>query len=327
VHVLLYADRPAGTGGIETHVATLAKELCELGVDVTIGFRRVGRAGPFEVAVARGARLVELTKAEIAAFALRERVDVFHAHSAGAAAWGAREGKAIGLKHVVTLHGPGQSLVSAEGVDRVVAVSDEAAGPFRHLAERLAVIENGVDLERFAPGPARPRRAGEPLRAVYLGRVGPAKKPGILALERAAGCRTDVFVRYVSDWAPQGRPELTDDPARILKEADVVFSTGRGIREAMACGAAACVLGIHWDGLVTPENLDRLRRYNFSGRATRRPPSAAEISRTMHSLASDRRLLAGLKEFGPVAAARLWDAKTQARRTLAVYREVMGGTS
>lgn len=323
MHVLMYADRPAGIGGIETHLAELAAALARLGVEVTVAFKGFRRSGAFEGARSSGVRVVQLDKAALEEYAAKTRVDVLHAHSCGAAEWGVRNAEALGLKLVVTVHGPDQRLPpSLAKVDRVIAVSPETARPLLRLGERVRVIENGIDLERFSPAcKAGPTGRGEPLSAAYLGRVGPAKKPGLLALDSALGARSDVVVRYVSDWAPRGKAEPADDPAPALRQADIVFSTGRGVREAMACGAAACVLGVYWDGLVTPESLERLRSFNFSGRASRRRPTGSEISQAVYGLITDRRRLAALKRFGPAFAARHWDIRRQAELTLRVYEE------
>ncbi len=327
MHILMYADRPAGLGGIETHLAALSKELARLGIEVTVAFNEIRRSGTFDGAKALGVRVAQLERHDLNAFVAGTKVDVFHAHSCGAAEWGIRNAGTLGLSLVVTLHGPDQRLPSSLGmIDKVIAVSDETARPLLHLGERVVVIENGIDLARFAPAKAHnsPRRVDAgPLSAAYLGRVGPAKRLGLEALHKAIGARSDIEIRYVSDWAPHGTPEPTDDPARVLQRMDIVFTTGRGVREAMACGAAACVLGVFWDGLVTPERFDRLRFHNFSGRASRLRPSQSAIAQTVYSLISDRRRLAELQRFGIECAARHWDVRKQAALTLRVYEEVI----
>nr|WP_240898160.1 glycosyltransferase family 4 protein [Agromyces luteolus] len=75
----------------------------------------------------------------------------------------------------------------------IVCVGDELAERMRaalppHLAERVHVVRNGIDTERFQPGDHRRVRAparGEPFRAMFVGRVIPEKGPDVLV--RAAG--------------------------------------------------------------------------------------------------------------------------------------------
>lgn len=78
-------------------------------------------------------------------------------------------------------------------VAAIVCVGDELAERTRaalpaRLAERVRVVRNGIDTERFRPGPS-PRgpqlAAGGPLRAMFVGRVIPEKGPDVLI--RAAG--------------------------------------------------------------------------------------------------------------------------------------------
>lgn len=73
----------------------------------------------------------------------------------------------------------------------VVCVGEELADRTRnalppHLVERVHVVRNGIDTEGFRPSTrAREIAAGEPLRAIFVGRVIPEKGPDVLI--RAAG--------------------------------------------------------------------------------------------------------------------------------------------
>lgn len=319
VRIALYADRPAGFGGVETHMATLAKELAALGHEVRLIFPRIVEAGVFEEAVKLGARLEAHSPAAVERLAARGAFDLLHAHSHRASELAGKISTRYGVPAAVTLHSPEQRLPPARGPRAVIAVSGE-------IAARLALegipherIENGVDLGRFSPSGGRKRVR---LRAVYLGRVSPSKMPGLLALEEALAHRRDIELRYIADWAPGGAARPTAGVEAELREADLVFATGRGVREAMACGAAALVLGTFWDGLVTPGSVERLAWYNFSGRASRERPSAERIAFAARKLLQDRKELQALKAFGTAYARRFWDAREMARRTAAVYRSL-----
>lgn len=320
MHIAMYADRPASFGGIETHVAALAKALLQMGQRVTIAFSRILHPEVFAPAVASGARLLALDKSGVVEFCRRESPDVLHAHSHGACVVAERVSRLFGIPWLATLHGPGQSPVTSSNRPpfAVICVSHEIA---RSLSRRhrVVVIENGVDLARFTPARRKERRSQEPVRALYLGRVGPSKTQGVLALQEALGSRSDVELRFVSTWAPKGLGGPTERVDEALGRADLVFATGRGVREAMACGCAAFVLGAFSDGLVTPDTVDRLAYYNFSGRATRQPPTAKNIAFTVRSLLRAPEERARLSRFGAEHAARAWDVRVAALHTLETY--------
>lgn len=322
MHVLMYADRPASYGGIETHMATLAKELLLLGHRTTLVFSRIDCDGLFSHVRACGATLVAADGRDVERLATERGVDIVHAHSHRASKVALALRRRLRLPVVTTLHSPEQALPPGDArLMPYIAVSREIAAVLSRLDVPHTVIENGVDLQRFSPAPRSPGK--ERVRVVYLGRVSPAKMQGVRALDQALGHRRDVELRYVSDWAPGGAARPASDVEAELQKADLVFSTGRGVREAMACGAAAAVLGVYWDGVVTQENVDRLEWHNFSGRATRRRPTAEQVAFTVRELLANPRRLARLQETGPKLAAARWDAKEMARRTLSVYEKAI----
>lgn len=318
----MYADRPASYGGIETHMATLAKELALLGQRVTLAFSQILHEELFGDATAHGVQLTAADRSQIEELVAAGQVDVLHAHSARASRLAHALQLRYGVLTVTTLHGPGQILPPIHaGRAAVIAVSGEISEGLTRRGIPHTTIENGVDLRRFYPVLSQSGRR-RPLRVVYLGRVSPSKVPGVLALDQALGFRPDVEMRYVANWGPRGRKSPSAAVQVELREADLVFSTGRGVREAMACGAAVAVLGVFWDGLVTPETVDRLGWYNFSGRATRQPPTSDRISVTLRQLLADPRRLAGLKAFGTSHARLRWDARAMAQKTLEIYQNL-----
>lgn len=335
MRVLMYTDRPVGLGGIETHIASLVPPLIEAGCDVAVACRRIDDPRPFAPLLAAGVPVREASAEAVRAWVLSERFDLVHAHSAGAARLAYALHRELGIPVVATVHGPEQRLPLAPGPGvGVICVSGETAAPLRAaFGPRLAVIENGIDLGRFRPPLPRPELASgsfqrrepgrtRPLRAVYVGRVGPAKRPGLQALYQALGSRSDVCLTFVSTWAPDGRARPTDRVEEALKGADLVFATGRGVREAMACGAIACVLGVWWDGLVCPSSVAELAWYNFSGRARREAPTPFRIAVTVRELLQDSRRLAALRQFSLEYARRHFDLRRSVHETLAFYRSV-----
>ncbi len=333
MRILMYADRPATLGGIETHINTLAARLVRRACTVTLAFARITDPRIFADAKEAGARVVEASPRDVATYVTSGAYDLLHAHSFGASRLAARLHRTCGIPIVITLHGPGQGLPVAVGAGmHVIAVSQEIASTLqRACGTRLSVIENGIDLTQFSrtipetnpPGRRSPRSQQRTrLHAVYLGRVGPSKRPGLVALHEALNSRPDVTLRFIANWSPDGDARPSHAVQDSLEGADLVFSTGRGIREAMALGAAACVLGVYWDGLVTPERVDELRWSNFSGRSTRERPTPRAVALTVRELLGTPARLAQLQAFSRSYAHNNFCLSHTVNRTVAVYERL-----
>jgi hypothetical protein len=125
--------------------------------------------------------------------------------------------------------------------------------------ERVSVLLQFVDLEKFRPRPPLPAR---PRRALIL--CNQTKENAYLEAARAAcagaGVSLDVYGLGV------GRP--VERPEELLAEYDVVFSKARTALEAAAVGASVVVYWYRRLGpVVTTAELERLRRDNFGMRA------------------------------------------------------------
>lgn len=141
--------------------------------------------------------------------------------------------------------------------------------------DRLRVLLNAVDLERFrprAPLPPRPRRA--------LVFSNTANDSTHLAAVREACARAGIALDVVGAEANNStsRPEL------LLGQYDLIFAKARCALESMAVGAAVVLCDMYGSGpLVTAGEFDRLRRLNFGMRSLDRPINAdvlaAEIAR------------------------------------------------
>lgn len=300
------------TGGVAVCVRSLVLAGVDAGMDVTVVCPDEGPLGP-DLAEA-GANWVPLTMRRspgptdvVAAARLRPLLadaDVVHLHSSKAGAIGrlavhrGRRGPGVAY----TPHGWGwlvggpfaplyrrveRSL--AGRADTIVAVSeaDRAAGA-RALggrADRLRVIPNGVDTDRFTPkGPAAERKAA-PL-VVCVGRLS-REKGQDLAIDALARLRTpDARLRLVGDGPERHALEAQAqrlglgqrlefighaDPSPHLRAADVVVVPSRWdaqslcLLESMATGqpvVATAVAGTEALGeggiVVAPEDVDAL---------------------------------------------------------------------
>ncbi|HSS47480.1 MAG TPA: glycosyltransferase, partial [Thermoanaerobaculia bacterium] len=129
------------------------------------------------------------------------------------------------------------------------------------LPERVEVVLNFVDLDRFQPRgplPAAPRRA-----LVFSNQ---ASEANYLPVVREACSRLGIAPDVAGVAA--GRPVAA--PEALLPGYDVVFAKGRAALEAMAVGAAVVLCDQAGAGpMVTMKNFDRLRPLNFGIRTLR----------------------------------------------------------
>jgi glycosyl transferase family 4 len=154
--------------------------------------------------------------------------------------------------------------IDLPSIRRHVAVDfasrDRIANRFPHLGERIAILNNAVDLERFQPRAALPPR---PRRALVL-----AKQTNCLAAIRAACRQRGIPVETVG---PAVTEEVSDLASR-LREHDLVFASARGALEAAAVGCAVIAVdGRGLAGLVTSRNVSWWRENNFGMRVLTRP--------------------------------------------------------
>ncbi|HEX7186540.1 MAG TPA: glycosyltransferase [Thermoanaerobaculia bacterium] len=129
--------------------------------------------------------------------------------------------------------------------------------------ERVRVLLNWVDLDRFPPRgplPERPRRA-----LVFSNYAcGDTHLPAIQEACRRAGLPLDVVGSGV------GRSLV--NPGEVIGEYDLVFAKAKSALEALAVGAAVVLCDYRGLGpMVTRAELDSLRRLNLGLRTLRDP--------------------------------------------------------
>jgi hypothetical protein len=199
----------------------------------------------------------------------------------------------------------------------VVAISDEMAAQLPFPREQIRIVENGVPIPRFVNLTNRPKAA------VVLARVNEAR-------QRAYAQTVDILrekgweVMVAGGWRYPGTRSLgwTQNPQLVLERARLVVGTGRAVREGMAAGYAALVLGDMLDGLVTPENAAVLRRANFSGRARSMEPTPSNLRQELAKLESSG---AGqLMRFSRAYAQEHFGIDKMAAEIVTVYREAAG---
>ena len=136
--------------------------------------------------------------------------------------------------------------------------------------EKVCVLLNFVDLERFGPRgplPARPSRA-----LLFSNHASDETHLGVV---RRACARAGLTLDVVG--AGVGKP--CAEPEKLLGGYDIVFAKARAALEAMAVGAAVVLCDATGMGpMVTAGELERLRALNFGVRALREPLDAGRLA-------------------------------------------------
>ena len=145
-------------------------------------------------------------------------------------------------------------------------------------ADRVQLLPQFVDLERFKPRPPLPAK---PSRAMILCNY-TTNNEHLRAVQDAcarAGLTLDVFGRGV------GRP--CAEPEKLMRDYDIVFGKGRAALEALAVGTAVIVYWWRRVGpMVTMSQFDRLQQLNFGVRAMSKQLAPEEFGRQIEQALS-----------------------------------------
>jgi hypothetical protein len=146
-------------------------------------------------------------------------------------------------------------------------VSEHGVAP-----DRVEVILNAVDLERFRPRPPLPPR---PARALIFSNGSRDDTAHVTAIRDACG-RSGISLEIAG--TQSGR--VLERPEDTLGSYDLVFAKARAALEAAAVGTAVVLCDVAGAGpMLTTGNIDALRRLNFGMRALNDAPTAEGIAR------------------------------------------------
>jgi len=266
----------------------------------------------------------------------------------------------LGLPVVATFHVPYDSRFSLwQGIstavyrlyaqslasfDRVIIFSEQQKGLLEHYgvpAINIAVIPNGVDVDKYAPGPSEVKQTLEAAALVgYLGRVDPEKNVDVLIRAfQDVDSGDDVKLVVIGSGSDRRKLERRYANRRIIFTGQVLDETERigmlramdifvlpslveglslSLLEAMACGVASVATDVGSDGealrgagmVVDPKDLDGQLRLALRT-LIEFPEFRAELGRRGRARAVQRfslsdnldRLLAIYRELRPAAGA------------------------
>jgi glycosyltransferase involved in cell wall biosynthesis len=272
-------------GGGEKHLADLANALARRGHDV---FAALAPSSPLlaELSAVPKENIVELrmrnslnvsSALKLAQFSCEHQIEIVHAHVARDYPLAAFVSRRAGARLVLTRHVlfpmSGIHRLTLRRTARVIAVSQAVADGLREQEifppDAIALIHNGIDVDRFARGreeaPGQEGRTSKRLRVGMVGHLAPIKgqEEFIRAAAIVCGLRDDVdFIiagedksrggenrrtleKLIDDLGPNQQVRLlgwVDDIAKLLPSFDLFVSPSRSepfgvsIIEAMAVG-------------------------------------------------------------------------------------------
>ena len=179
-------------------------------------------------------------------------------------------------KRVYTSHGVMPHLGGpGPGADVYVSVSEEVQADLKDKGFESVVIRNPINTDHFTPSPVN----RELKNILFLSNH--AYKPQISPLEKVAEACAGYEFRVLADFQP--------NVFESISWADLVITAGRGCYEALSCGKNVMIVNRSWfDGMVTWENIEELRKNNCSGRRFDRPLTVEGIRAELKKYDPDR---------------------------------------
>jgi hypothetical protein len=248
----------------------------------------------------------------------RLRFDVIHNHSAHTLDAALQLGSLLEIPVIATCHYLDFEPVNLlRRTHAVVAISEEMAAQLPLPTQQIRIVENGV------PIPAAVEWHNRSREAVVLARVDQSRST---AYGQAVDALLELGwrVSIAGGWRHPGAHAVgwTINPNKLLQRARLVLGTGRAIREGMAAGCVGLVVGDYMDGIVTPANVETLRRTNFSGRTGKQTPSPERFRSELAKLQSWN--LGDLMMFSRTYAKKHFDINKMADAMASIYREAGG---
>lgn len=318
-------------GGAQTHVVTLSKNLKEFGYDIIVASSggvyekeldesqikhykiNINSKKPWNVILGLF-KLIKIVKSE--------NIDIIHSHARIPATISRIVSNITGVKFITTAHAKFRSnlllrMMSSWG-EKTIAVSDDIKvyleKTFKVKSEKITIITNGIDTERFKPGidysdlMSELKIGYDYTKIVWVSRLDDQLGETALNLVDAADLLNDEFgklaiiivgggnqLKNISKRAERKNRELEGkfihvigprtDINKIMNLASVFVGISRAALEAAACEKPVVLAG-PWSfvGVLNEENIKIGRLDNFTGRNSEKPVNSQLLAKAIFSI-------------------------------------------
>jgi glycosyltransferase involved in cell wall biosynthesis len=230
----------------------------------------------------------------------------------------------------------------------IITTSLEQKEAFPKCNKEVAVIPLPIDLDRFSPNSHMSTTERRTYKKILL--ISSVRTSVVYSLIESAPRISEFFrnakiiitggysktyevekvVRKMNKEIGREMIILTgfvEDTPKIINQADIVIGVGMVVAEAMACGKPVIVAGPtigpyggSFGGVVNKQNVDELRKYNFTGRNSTIPTDAENIFKSVNTLLNDEQYMKYLGAFGRRYAEKEFEPDKIAMRVELVYK-------
>lgn len=245
--------------------------------------------------------------------------DIIHSHSSTIFDLTKSIAQQNRVPYVVTCHGLGFShpkyRASLAGAEQIIAVGPNSAAEIKdRFEEKIVIIPNGVDIERFTPAKKETK-----LNVYYVGRLDWSKVEPIKKLADAVAQIPNMSLTIVGNWKPPVEAEFMPwqtNIEKLLGRANIVVGCGRTAREALAAGCVVLLMNTRYDGIIDHQ-LVQEPDFDFSGNQGRF--RFKRLLEDLSSLAANRKRIRRLQRFSRAYAVENLNSREMAQKVLAVY--------
>lgn len=302
--------------GQTTHVTSLGVELLRQGHDVLLVISHLH--DPAFSRWLRRKRIPYVTTIDprrLLRLVSKWQPQIIHNHSAHTIAAMTALGELLQVPIITTLHYlefEAHALLAKQ--DAVIFISLEMKQRFS-LPIPTFVVENGVQIPRID----RQKQAWRK-DALFLAQVTPEKQKNFQKMSDSL-LKWGWNVNSAGNWQIKGVNHLgwVNEVWPLLRTTNLVIGTGRAVREAMASGTPAWVLGVYSDGLVTPKNVNWLEETNFSGRCSRGAFREDEAAKYLEKPVPQK--MQALGTFGREHASKHYSIENMAETLCVIYEK------
>jgi len=322
-------------GGLETQLITLCREFIRLGHQPFICSMVMSPEFQSHLDSAGINYIVESQPGEkIRNYIAQNGIQVLHGHPAATIHVSAALGAELNLPVVITYHGLyGWAWQAHQDISHFVCISQEVfdiLNPDPLAAGKATVIQNGIDCDIFKPSGT----VGTGNNILFIGRLDPDKYHAVKTVINVLSSLPNIELSVAGSgpYYDQLRLEAPGfvkclgyiaDMPEVINKADIVIGTGRGIREAMACGKPAIALDFcGYDGLVTPGNIVPLEYQNFSGRSGRKL-NEEYLLQDLLKLIGNPAAMAEIGQWSRQYAQEHYSSTTAALQHLVIYNQLI----